>query len=152
MLVIASPVHGASLVTRMLSRICEHVCNPSQIVCGWYDLQVKGVVLFGGDSNRNHHSAWFFIPVFELGQLFGKFFVCLRLGFIALLPECLFLHALLLHILHLLMGRNQSPSEFCVWIQVFHSVGDVGGIAQQQSYNLRCINCMQTWCLHILHW
>ena len=41
MLAIASPVHGASLVTRMLSRICGHICNPSQIVCGWYDLQVK---------------------------------------------------------------------------------------------------------------
>jgi len=104
--------------------------------CTWLVyLQVKGVVPFGGDSNRNNHGAWFFIPVFVLQQSFRKFFVYLHLGFIALLPERQFLHAVVLHILHLLMGRNQPPSEFCVWFQVFHNVGD-SGIPQQQPYNL----------------
>jgi len=57
MLVIASPVNGTSFVSRMLGRICGHFGNPSQIAHGWYDLQVKVVILFGGDSNRNRHSA-----------------------------------------------------------------------------------------------
>ena len=119
--------------------------------CTWLVyLQVKGVVPFGGDSNRNHNGAWFFIPVFVLQQSYRKFFECLHLGFIALLPEHQFLHAVVLHILRLLMGRNQPPSEFCVWFQVFHNVGD-GGIPQQQPYNSHCINRMQTWCLRIFY-
>jgi hypothetical protein len=78
-LVIAYPVNGASFVTGMLGRICGHDCGPLQIVHGWYDLQLKGVVLFGGDSSRNHHSAWFFIPLLVLHESFRKFFVCLHL-------------------------------------------------------------------------
>jgi hypothetical protein len=43
----------------------------------------------------------------------------LVLGFTALLPEHHFLDATIVHLLYMLMGRNQSPSKFCVPFQTF---------------------------------
>jgi hypothetical protein len=46
----------------------------------------------------------------------------LCLGFTTLLPEHHHLHAVTVHVLHLLVGRNQSPSKFCVCSQKFCNV------------------------------
>lgn len=37
-------------------------------------------------------------------------------------PEHNFFHAIVVHVLHSLVGRNQSPSKFCVHSQTFCSV------------------------------
>jgi hypothetical protein len=88
---------------------------------GWRDLPVRGVVPFVGDVDRNHHGAEFSIPVSVLHQSSGKFCVYLYLGFAALLPEY-HLHAFVVHVLHSLVGRNQSLSKFYVRSQMFCDV------------------------------
>jgi hypothetical protein len=68
--------------------------------------------------NINCHGAKFSIPVPLLYQSSWKFCGHVYLGFAALLPEHHLLHTVV-HILHWLVGRKQSPSKFCVCIQTF---------------------------------
>jgi hypothetical protein len=77
----------------------------NKIIHGSHNLANRCAALLGGDTHINHHGAKFSIPVS------WKFFVYLYLGFAALLSE---LHLPHTAILHLLVGRNRSPSKFCV--------------------------------------
>ena len=94
-----------------------------RILHGWRDLPV-GVVLFTDDVDRNHDGAKFSTPVFVLHQSFWKFCVHLYLGFAALHPELHLPHAVAVHGLHSLVGRNQSPSEFFRQFHMFYDVGN----------------------------
>lgn len=66
-----------------------------------------------GNTDRSQHGAKLSITVSVLYQSSWKFCLYLYLGLAALLAEHL-LHAVTVHLLHSLMGRNQSPSKFCV--------------------------------------
>jgi hypothetical protein len=79
---------------------------------GWHDLLVRGVVLFGDYMGRNHHGAKFSISVLVLHQLSWEFCACLYLDFDALLAEHHLLHAIVVNILNLLVGGNQSLLKF----------------------------------------
>lgn len=74
--------------------------------------------------DRNHHDAKFSIPVFVLHQSFWKFCVNLYLGFAALHSDHRLPRAIAVHGLHSHMGRNQSPSEFCAWFQIYYVLGN----------------------------
>jgi hypothetical protein len=81
------------------------------IVHGWHDLLVRG------DMDRNYYGAKFSTLVSVVHQSSWKF--SMYLYFIALLPEHHLHHAIIVHIQHLLMGRNKSSSEFCAHSQMF---------------------------------
>ena len=136
MLVIASPVNGTSFGTRKLGRICGHICSPSQIVHGWCDLQVKGIVPFGGDSSQ----CMILYTCVCVTPVIWKILCMPTLGLhcnatrTSISPCRGSSHSAFTH---------RKEPVFCVWFQVFHNVGD-GGIPQQQPYNLHCINHMQT--------
>jgi hypothetical protein len=50
-------------------------------------------------------------------------YLCLcYLGFGALLPAHHHLHAIIIHALHSLMGRNECPTEFSVYSEIFCDV------------------------------
>jgi hypothetical protein len=72
--------------------------------------------------DRNHHGAKFSIPVSLLHQLSWKLYIYLYLGFTGLLPEYQLLQAIVAHVLHLLMGRNQSPSKSYIHSQMFYNM------------------------------
>lgn len=74
--------------------------------------------------DRNHHGAKFSTPLFVLHQSFLKFCVHLYLGFAALHPDDHLPHAVAVHGLHSVVGRNQSPSEFCTRFHMFYDVGN----------------------------
>lgn len=63
MLVILSRVHWTSSLNRMRNCDCSHSQNYI-----WGDLPVRGVVLIGGDTDRNHHGREVSIPVSVLHQ------------------------------------------------------------------------------------
>jgi hypothetical protein len=77
-----------------------------KFIRSWCDLQVKAVVFFEADINRNHHDAEFYIPVSVLNQSTWKFCVYRCLGLVALLPVHQLLHTIVVHIFHLLMESN----------------------------------------------
>jgi len=109
-------------------------------------LLAEGVHLFVGGMDWNHHGGEFCTPVCVLYQLFWKCCVSLYMGFIALHLEHYVLHAIVVHVLQLLVGTNQSASEFCAWCQMFYDVEycDVGngtGIPKQQPHYFHCRNC-----------
>jgi hypothetical protein len=87
----------------------------------WHDL--LGIVLYQEIMDRNCHHAKFSIPVsaasviLEILRILGRGFHC----------SCArhFLYAV--HVLHLLMGGNQSQ-EFCTPAQIFCKVNMMAGI------------------------
>lgn len=65
-----------------------------KIAHGCHDLQVKGAVYFEDDTDRNNHGAKFLISVSVQHQASWKFCIHFYFGFVALLSEHQFLHAL----------------------------------------------------------
>jgi hypothetical protein len=76
-------------------------------------------VIFGGDTDRNHHNATFSIPVSSLHQSSWKLCIYFYLSFSELLPEHHLLQADIVHILHSLVGSNQSLAKFCAHSEIF---------------------------------
>jgi hypothetical protein len=104
----------------------------------------------------SHHNAEFSIPVSVLHQSSCKFCTYLYLGFTGLLPECNLLHTVIIHNLHLLAGRYQSPSKFSVPSHMFSDVefcevDIVAGFPPQLPYHFHCRNHIQNAWWHILH-
>jgi hypothetical protein len=62
---------------KMSRRMCSCGCSHSQNGTRLHGLPVRGVVLFGGDTDRNLNVAKFSIPEPVLHQLFWKFWVYL---------------------------------------------------------------------------
>jgi hypothetical protein len=82
----------------------------------WHDLP-RDVVHFKGDTYRQHYGVQFSNPVSVIHQTSWKCCVFLYLGFTAMLPNHL-LNATVFHFLHLLVQKDQSPSEVWVHSQV----------------------------------
>jgi hypothetical protein len=115
------------------------------IIHSWCDHPVKGDVLFGNNMDRNDLGAKFSTPMSVLHWLSCKFCVYLYLGFNALLPECHNFHTIVLHVLHSLMQRSQSPSKFYVCSQMFCNVefcevDIIASITPQQPYHFHMAN------------
>jgi hypothetical protein len=110
----------------------------------------KGCVLFGHDADRNNHSTKFSV----LQQPSWKFCIHMNLGFAELLSEHHLLHTVI-HVLHLLMGRNQSPSKFCVHSKYFCNVEfykmDIIASNPHQPHHFHCRNRIQKTFQNILH-
>jgi hypothetical protein len=103
-----------------------------------------------GDTDRNGHSADLSIPVSVVPQSSWKFCVYLYLG-LALLPEHHLCHTVIVHVLHSLVGRNESSSKFCVHSQMFCDVAIAASIPPQQPYHFHCRNPIWNPRWHILH-
>lgn len=99
--------------------MCSRGCSRSQNRTRSVRSPASGVVLFGGDRDRNHHGAKLIISVSVLHQSSWKFCTYLLLSFAS---EYHLRYSVLVHVLHSLVGRCQSPSEFCVRYQIFCNV------------------------------
>jgi hypothetical protein len=85
-----------------------------KIVHSW--CTAMDAVHFRGDTDKNYHGAKFSIPVSVLHQSPWKFGVYFYLVFSELLQEHLHFHAIVIHVLHLVVERNPSPSQFSVYV------------------------------------
>lgn len=102
---------------RMCSHGCSHSENHTQLA--WSP--GKGCVLFGDDADRNNNSAKFSIPVSVTVAILEILHIhVLGLHCTAIRISSSPVHH---HVLRLLMGRNQSPSKFCVGSQMFLRCG-----------------------------
>ena len=93
-------------MTRKLGGICGHICSPSQIVHGWYDLKVKGIYPLE-------------VTQIEIIMVYDSLYLCLC--YTSHLENSLFactwasLHCyqnINFSIPRLLIRRNQSPSVY----------------------------------------
>jgi hypothetical protein len=85
----------------------------------WHHLPVSGTVVFQNDMNRSHQAAELPISICVLQELSWKFCIYFCMGFGAQVPGNHIPHAVVVHILYLCWGRNQSLAQFCVHPQIF---------------------------------
>lgn len=121
--------------------------NTENGVC---DLPVRGAVFFADDTNKSHQYAKFFIPVSVQHKSSWTFCVYLTVASAAPHPEYQLLHTIVDHILHSLVGRSQSPSEFYTHLETWSEKNSAMWILPlQQPYHSCCRNCTQRPCQHI---
>jgi hypothetical protein len=131
-------------------------CSCSLSQTGNSGMTYLGVVHIKGDVYSLHHGVQFSNPVSVIHQTSQKCCVFLYLDFTARLPNHL-LNATVVHFLHLLVWKDQSPSEVWVHSQVswdveFCELDVIASIPPHYPYHVCCRNHIQNACKHILFW
>jgi hypothetical protein len=111
------------------------------------DLPVRGVVLFADYMNKRYQCAKFSIPVSIQHQSSWIFCIHMNVDFTVLHPEHHFIHTAVAHVLHSLVGRNQSPSKINTHVETWSdkelcNADTAADIPLQQPYHSQCRNCI----------
>lgn len=125
----------------ILQNVCNRDFSHSQNLTQ-HDLLARVVVLFGGGNPQ--------ITVFMLRQSHSR--TGLSVGFAVLTPG----YESQLHVLYSLVRRNQPPTKFCVYSQMFCDVefcevGVVAGIPQEQPNHFHWRNRIRNASPLVLH-
>jgi hypothetical protein len=127
------------------------VANIHKLVHGRHDLLITDIALFRGDTDKNHHSEKFSIPVSVLNESSWKCSVYFYLDFTALMPENHLLYDVTVHVLHRLWrGKGLTQSSvyilrcfamwnFAKWIHCWYSTKAAVPFPLQKLYT-KCIS------------